>query len=249
MIQRRSVNKNIRKNIRGFHDPGVDMFARRYPRLTRVISILLVVIIPITTILFAANIVFRIPDLYNFELSRTDTLEKADITIEEGNTVGNAIAQFMRHKSDEFQILHEYHGESIPLFSENDQEIMGKYRSFLDKTFVVLIIFLIFVIGSFVFLFAQRWTRRLRKSFIGAIIVYLAMMLGSIFIFVDKPGFAQSFNTKLHVIPFLDDPLPMLFSSHLIIPFGIVLIAISLLLILIGNSITHYWVSDKMMFE
>lgn len=244
-----STQRNINKNLKSFSSPGREIFAKPFPGLTKVLAILIAIFIPLTSILLASNIVFRVPDLYNFEINRTGSLEEEDISLIEDDTIGDTIFSYMFHKTSVFQILYEYRGDEHPLFTANDWEAMEKYRSFLDLTFIILIVIFIISIGGFIFMIATKWVRRLRKAYNFAILVYLAILLGSIAIFTNKSAFGKLINNMLGVSLGKEDGLARIFSADLVSTSGLAIIGISLLVMLLGNSIIRYLTKDYRMFD
>ena len=244
-----NTQRNINKNLRSLGSPGRDIFAKPFPSFTKVLAILLAIFIPLTTILLAANIVFRVPDLYNFEINRTSALEDAEIKIDEDGAIGDLISSYMLHKTDTFQMLHEFRGGKEGLFTDNDKKAMERYRAFLDKTFIILIIIFVISIGGFIFMSATKWIRRLRKVYTVALLFYIAILLGSIAIFLNKGAIQNMLNKVLGVSLGSNDVLDMIFSTSFVTISTLSIIAISLLVMLVGNSIIRYLTKDYRMFD
>ena len=244
-----STQRNLNKNLRSFSAPGRDIFAKPFPAFTKILAILLAIFIPLTSLLLAANIVFRVPDLYNFEINRTSALEEAEISVDEDGAIGELISSYMFHKTDTFQILHEFHGGKVGLFTDNDKQAIEKYRAFMDKTFILLVIIFVISIGGFIFMCATKWIRRLRKAYNVAFLFYIAILLGSIAVFLNTEAFASLVNKILGVTLGGNDVLIMIFPPSLVTVSGLAIIAISLLVMLVGNSIVRYLTKDYRMFD
>ena len=69
--------------------------------LVRILIGILVLCIPIVSILAAANLITRAPDLYSFEFTRSQVLTENKIRIDE-KELSEYISDFMLGKEDEF---------------------------------------------------------------------------------------------------------------------------------------------------
>lgn len=252
MFKNRDINRNINKNITSYRNPGKDLFAKPYPGLTKMFSIIFAIIVPIVFILLATNIVFRMPDVYNFEISRTSALSEAEIRLTENEktgAIGELISDYMRDNVDEFQINQLYHGEGVPLFTENDQKLIKNYRTFLNTTLTVMILLLLLSVFIYIFLYKTEWHRRLRKTYIATIIIYFGIILGLLWLFFDKSMTNNIINGIFKVSSKKDDILPLLFSDSFLIIILIVIIIISLTLLMVGNSVVRYMTKGSRMFD
>ncbi|MDR2156703.1 MAG: hypothetical protein LBO81_02845, partial [Clostridiales Family XIII bacterium] len=129
------VKRNIRKHIRKYD--AADSNAAKTARsvLGVALAAVFALTVPISAIFFAANLVFRLPDLYNFDISRTVVAEDIELKTKT-DAIGDLISDYMFHRTDYFQLRAEYQGREKPVFSINDGMNIGRYRTLLDHTII-----------------------------------------------------------------------------------------------------------------
>jgi hypothetical protein len=210
-------------------------------------------------ILSVANVVFRVPDLYSFDMGRTvvaDDIElkvavvKNDIETNITNTaVGEMISDYMLHKTDYFQLRAEYQGREKPVFSINDGMNMSRYRTLLDRCLAAAVLCLIAVVCIFIFLYRTGAKRALRNGYRVAVVVYLLMCAG-MSEFVRAGGAVRDFvfHVLLNVRPQNGDVLPLLFGQGYRLGAWIAIIVISLVLMIVGNSVVRIFTKEHKMF-
>jgi hypothetical protein len=144
-------------------------------KASKALAVFLALSLTASFIPLAANVVFRIPDLYGFDLGRTNAIAKTGAEVSDDKTAA-AISSFMRHKTDTLQVRANANGREILLFTGNDGAVMGVLRSFLDNIFIIGVTSLA-VFLALAFMLA-RWNRprELRRGFTGGFVLYGALV-------------------------------------------------------------------------
>ncbi|MDR3294469.1 MAG: DUF1461 domain-containing protein [Clostridiales Family XIII bacterium] len=168
------AKRQIKKYITGYKEDrrGRDAADVVGSILVGVCSVLLAISFPLATVTAGVNIVFRIPDLYAFEVDRGEVLNevKLEITAEQ---VGDVISDYFRHKTDEFVLTSELRGRTIQVFTFFEKARMEQFRAILDKCLTLSVGSAGLTVVLFLLLFAFGRKRLLRGAFRGSVAVYV----------------------------------------------------------------------------
>ena len=205
--------------------------------LNRIVFTLLIFTIPFTAVFIAANVTFRLPDVYKFELSRTEVLGELEVN-ESEDRVAEFISSYMLDKEDSFQMQAEYKDKIRNIFSPGEGEFMATSKSYLDISFIALCLMLVFIIFAYWFLRKQKRKTAIRFAYKGGWIVYIIFGLAAtVTLALDRVrnwmmGFAFKYE-------FTDsDLLPQFFGRPFALESVAAIVIISLIILLAGMSIT-----------
>lgn len=205
--------------------------------LNMVLSILLLISIPITTICISNNLTTRMPDIYQFEFKASQNMDSISIEKNE-DQMGEFFSEFMFGKIDVFQIEYKVGENRDVLFTENEIESMNRFRKLENVVLIVAIVSFIVSLTCYILLYKQNLKKYLRETFIKALFFYTAIsgiLLALTFI---KPvvQFYYNYIFNYEIKEFL--VLPQLFSISLIFKMMLTTIAVSLVIMLILWYIT-----------
>jgi len=133
------AKREIRRNIVGYRGRRADMGAVGVLAdvCVRILAVLLAISLPAAAILCTSNLIFRIPDLYNFEIARSGVVKDMGLNLGDAD-VGTAIAEFMRHKTEELTLNETVQDRTLPVFTFLESARMEQYRKILDRSLIVM---------------------------------------------------------------------------------------------------------------
>ena len=152
--------------------------------LVRILIGILVLCIPIVSILAAANLITRAPDLYSFEFTRSQVLTENKIRIDE-KELSEYISDFMLGKEDEFDYKLETQDGEKAIFNEDEASFMKQVRYVLNQTATVLLVISVLILIGILVLFRydiKHLVRFAYKLSVGLFIVFwfiIAWLLSS----------------------------------------------------------------------
>ncbi|MDR3305077.1 MAG: hypothetical protein LBS85_03460 [Clostridiales Family XIII bacterium] len=207
------AKREIKRNIAGYRETrrGSQSGALTYA-LMRVCAVLLAVMIPFTAALFAGNIIFRVPDLYSFEIGRSEILKDLELSVS-ADEIADAISEYMMHKSEELSVTAEVRGKQIPVFGFMEQVRVHALRGVLDKSFVVMCAMAVLSAVFFVLVLFFGRKKYLRHSFLAAIAVYIAIMCGTLYLAAADGALDPLMEKLLGDAPRPGDLLPEMFGQ------------------------------------
>lgn len=111
--------------------------------ITRGLSLLLVVTIPLAILLISSACVLHMPQTYEYYFNDSESLERIGYGVEVSE-MGDAISDYLlMPRTEPFQV-YEQNGEyRDPIFSEADQEVMTRAGKFLFKETAAGVLFLL----------------------------------------------------------------------------------------------------------
>jgi len=257
-----TLKKNIRHNIESWDkvDPAPPQVVRA--AASKVIAVFLALSLAGSLIPLVTNIVFRIPDLYQFDLGRTKLLAEideldVDTKEEKGEaekgkgkeeTVADAISSFMRHKTDNLQPESSAGGYSTSFFTGNDSAVMKTLRSFLDNILVIGFTSLALFVALYIILIGWNRPRELKRGFMGGVIIYAAVVGVTALGIVFKGPLMKIWEDVIGGGFVPTDRMPQIFhSGFFLLAWGAVTF-ITFVIILILFSLTHRVTRDVKMF-
>jgi len=242
-----TLKKNIRHNIEAWDkaEPAPPHAARAV--VAKAVAVFLALSLAGSLVPLVTNIVFRIPDLYQFDLGRTKLVAEADVDIKE-EKVADAISSYMRHKTDSFQVEGGAAGHSVLFFTANDSAVMKTLRSFLDN--ILVIGFTSFALFVALYIILVRWNRPrdLKRGFTGGVIIYGAIVCVTALGIVLKGPLMKIWKDVIGVGFTPEDRMPQIFQSGFFLLTWAAITFITLVVILILFSLTHRMTRDVKMF-
>jgi len=232
-----SLRRNLKRNLTPYNETKMEMpsFVNRF--VAFVLAVILTVSVPVLIIPTAANFIFRIPDLYTFDMNRTANLKEAEISLKP-NQIGSFISLFMRGKADDFDLIDKTEESQKHIFSDNDAIAISSLRDFLDRTVPLPIIAIILFAGLFFTLFRMERYRHIRIAYtIGWILTVIGIGF-AFFVYFNKSIRNQFWKDYLEIELGKKDGLSIIFGDELFL-FGLIACsAIALVMIIIMGSVT-----------
>ncbi|MDR0851872.1 MAG: DUF1461 domain-containing protein [Clostridiales Family XIII bacterium] len=216
--------------------------------LCKLMAVLFAVLTPLIALSFAGNVIFRIPDLYSFDLERTLVAEDINLNAQSGE-IASLLSDYMMHKRDDFQIRTEYQGIEKPVFTLNDGLAVGRYRAFLDTTFAAFCVMFPLFIAFFILLYHLGRKRYLRRAYWGGIALFFVLLLGMAELVRSAALRFMLLHDVLKVNFGIGDVLPQLFGDGYRLEVFIAVFVISVILIIVGNSVTRILTRDERLFD
>ncbi|MEG0662327.1 MAG: hypothetical protein RR472_03535, partial [Anaerovoracaceae bacterium] len=108
-------------------------------------------------ICLSSNLVLRLPDAYQYNLSATQSVSESGRVIKEDKLV-ELFADFMQGKTDKFVLMEDVEYQPENVFNGADQEAMLRLRFALNLILVAGIIALLVTAASYFFLI--RWRKK-----------------------------------------------------------------------------------------
>lgn len=203
----------------------------------RIIFGLLILAIPLVALSASANLVLRLPDLYKFELERTEVARDINLNLS-GEELSDFISEYMCGKEESFQLKAEYDGREKNIFTATEEAVMSQFRNIMDISRIVLGALFIFVLLAYWHLLRQKRKEALRFAYKAGVITYivLAAILTVGFLVESLRGMIMDFAIGGHFAP--EDLLPQLFGNTIILEATIIIIIISAIIMVIGRAIT-----------
>jgi hypothetical protein len=195
----------------------------------------------------AANLVFRVPDLYSFDLGRTQSTAEIGVNVSDSR-VADAISSFMRHKTDSFQVGVKQDSTGVSLFTGNDGAVMTTLRSFLDN--ICVIGFTSFALFIALSVMLVRWDRprELRLGFTGGLVIYGALICFTAFTIVFGGPGAWIWTDVIGAGFTPADTMPKLFHSGFFLLAWIAITVITLVIVVILFSVVRRLTRHERMF-
>ena len=192
----------------------------------------MVISIPIAIICLANNLTTRMPDLYQYEFKSTEILGDLSVAKNE-DEMGQFFSEFMMGKTQKFQIEYQFGDNTDNLFSNNEQNTMGKFKSVNNAILLAGIVALILAITSYFLLYKQNLKILLRRTFSKTLILFATLIsfitIGAFVSPLIGSEYAFLFNYKIKSFMALPKLLPKSFFIHSILA----TVAISIIIMLI----------------
>ncbi|MDR0357076.1 MAG: hypothetical protein LBH63_01700 [Clostridiales Family XIII bacterium] len=247
MRRSRRVQRNLRRYIRKYNATEPKTAGAIRSALAVALAAIFALAVPVFSVVFAANVVFRMPDLYNFDVGRTVVADEIELNIKT-DAIGDLISDYMFHKTDYFQVRAEYQGREKPVFSINDGMNMSRYRKLLDRSFIVLCASAVSGVAIFVLLRKTGRKRGLRNGYRAGIALCALAYLG-MGEFVRNEGLRSTLlRVLLNVRPQNTDVLPLLFGEGYRLGAFIAIVVISGVIVIVGFSVVRLFTKVNKMF-
>lgn len=138
-----------------------------------VLSWLIIICLPIISIGTSANMLFRLPDIYQFQMNASRVLSSYNAGGQE-EKVAQAIGKYMQYRAEEFQYQYDEEEEMALLFSKNDQEGMAGLRKRLNISLALVVLSALIVILTYVILIKDENLEIIRIRFKMSLLLYFA---------------------------------------------------------------------------
>lgn len=142
----------------------------------RLVLPVLVLFLPVFILLTADNLVFRLPDLYNYHMLNTEILNEKMIAADEKD-VAQTISGYMTHRTDEFQMKEDLAYLPEDIFTAEDGRMASRMRQALDVKGILGVFALIVSVACAAVLLRLRERDLILRGFYYALPVFLAVGL------------------------------------------------------------------------
>lgn len=246
MRKNRRVQKNIESNIKSYDQKPITTDHVLIKVTLFFVVLILVIAIPLMSIFAGANVAFRVSDVFKFDFNNSQAASalELDMTSEE---LGSVFADFMMHKTDKFELTASVDGTLTSVYSPEDSELMMHFRGLVDASLVAMgILFLLLTIIT-IYMIVKKEYKLLRRGYnISAILYFL--LIGGVASVAFMPTIrAQVLDALLGQTVSPDSALLKTFSTSYPMETGLVVVAVSLVLMVIIRSI--FWrfsIKDRM---
>lgn len=182
--------------------------------LIKTFSIALAVTIPITSFCLGANIVTRMPDVYQYEFKATDVLKNFDLN-KNDDQMGEFISDFMTGKIAKLQIIKEDDDRPQSVFTKNEMSAAANARKYMNILTAIGIMALIFMVVSFIMLKKYEFDKEIRRQFKLGAIIYGCLIVSYVAGYFIAAKTGHSLGDLLGYIPHEDDLLPQIITDGL----------------------------------
>jgi hypothetical protein len=242
------VKRNIKKNISRYNTNKIDKLDVTSSFFTKIAIILFAVMLPLIAYFAAANVVFRVPDIYSFDLNRTEVLNKELMLETTPAKIGNLLSDYMLHKTDRFRMTANFKGSKSNVFTITDTIMIARSRAMLDKMFVAMGAMLVFsglILGLMVK--ADKW-KAIRRG-VKAGFAFYGLGIFGFLLFIYSQTMRTNFFAKFMKVGFTDfDTLPQMFGGFYRLEAIAVLILLATILMFIWRSIVWNLTKGEKMF-
>ena len=127
------TNRQIKRNIKSYLDrQRHESSGAALDAVFHILAALVAILLPISLVALASDIVFRVPDLMAFELDRSGILQETGLDLTP-DAVADEISEYLRHKKDVLDLTTQIARKDVPVFSFMDEVNLGRIRALLDK--------------------------------------------------------------------------------------------------------------------
>ncbi|MDR3295473.1 MAG: DUF1461 domain-containing protein [Clostridiales Family XIII bacterium] len=214
--------------------------------INRSLFVLLILVLPVICILAAANLTFRLPDVYRYEFSRSEVTKEIGLDLSQ-DELADFFSAYMFGDGD-FQKTAWYMGRERPVFGRGEGTVMGQFRNLLNLSARVLAAAFLLALFSFWFLLRQDKKEALRIAWRAASVLYAACIVALFALFSFEELHTQLYEWYF-VYSFDEaDILPLLLSRAFFLENAVVVTVLSLIILAVGYSVTKRLTRPDRMF-
>ncbi|WP_312647772.1 DUF1461 domain-containing protein [Aminipila sp.] len=182
--------------------------------LIKTLFIALAVTIPATSFCLGANIVTRMPDVYQYEFKATEALKNVELS-KNDDEMGEFISDFMFGKQAQFQLLIEDEDKPQSIFTENEMSAMANARKYMNIVAALGFVACVLMVVSFIMLKKYEFNREIRKQYKLGAIIYVCLIVGYLVGFYVAAKTGHSLLDMLAYVPDEEDLLPQIMTEGL----------------------------------
>lgn len=136
-------------------------------QLRHIVSLFIIILtinIALISIFGGTNLVTRYPDLYSFEFTNTEAFKESDLVYDE-EELANIFSKYLFGEISDFQIVAEYQGREVEVFSNQEQIGMQNLKNLLNYTFVITLIALLISLLIILYMLKRGWKIFIRRAY------------------------------------------------------------------------------------
>jgi hypothetical protein len=203
--------------------------------INRTLFVLLILAIPLSCILAAVNVSARLPDVYRYELNRSEIISEMGLGVTK-DELARFFSQYMLGTLDDFQYIDEKRERAI--FGIGEAVFMGRLRSLLNMSALCLTGMLCFIVFTYWFLLRQDRKEAVRFAYRAGMVLYAGLAALIAALLYKREWITSAFDRFLLYEFEETDALPQFLPSVILSEIAVVAAVLSLILLLAGHSIT-----------
>lgn len=180
----------------------------------RVLSVALTVTIPLMAFGLGANIVTRMPDVYQYQFKATDSLKHVDLD-KNDDEMGEFISDFMLGKVKEFQVATSDDDRPQQVFTQEEVQAAAQARKDMNVTAVIGLIALVVMVTAFVMMKRYEMEKEIRLRFKWGATIYALLLLAYLGGFFAAAKMGHTLPDMLGYMPQEEDVLTQIITPEL----------------------------------
>jgi hypothetical protein len=203
--------------------------------INRILFGLLILAIPLTCILTAGNLSARLPDVYRYEFNRSEIINDLGLGVT-SDELARFFSQYMLGTLDDFQYTDVK--RERPIFGIGEAVFMDRLRSLMNTSLFFLAGMVVIVLFTYWFLLRQGRKEAIRIAYKAGAVLYAIMAAATAFLLYSHK-FPANLLDDFFLYKFEEtDVVPQLLPPVIILENALVSAVISLIMLLIGYSVT-----------
>ena len=147
--------------------------------LNKLLILLVILMIPLVSISASVNIITRMPDIYAYEFTRTQIMEKIGLDAD-ADELSGLFSDYLTGSASEFQITAEYQGREKDVFSPEDQIGMQNVRKVLNAGLAAAIAMGVLSAAIVYYFIRLGHKERVRTAFRISVALFIALWLAAV---------------------------------------------------------------------
>lgn len=130
----------------------------------------------IVAIFTGENIITRFPDIYSYEFTKSQITKELDLNYDD-KLLAEVFSNYLFGKSEEFQVVAEYQGREVEVFTNAEQIAISKIKTGLNINLAIAVIGLLVSIAIIVFMIKRGWKEYVRQAYNYSLIFFSSTWL------------------------------------------------------------------------
>ena len=216
--------------------------------INRALFALLILAVPLTCMLAAVNLTFRLPDIYRYEFDRSGVIKEIGLSDVSSDELADFFSKYMTGSFDGFQFSAYYMGSERPIFGIGESAAMEQLRALLNGSAGCVLAMLALMVFVYAFLLRQGRKEAVRYAYKAGIVLYLLLSAGGAAV-IFTPAADEFLMENIIFYQLKEtDMLPQLLPKAFFVENEVVATLISLLILSFGYSVTKRFTRPDRMF-
>ncbi|MDR2088264.1 MAG: hypothetical protein LBP73_02795 [Clostridiales Family XIII bacterium] len=203
--------------------------------INRTLFVLLILTIPLSAILTAVNLSARLPDIYRYEFNRSEIVSEMGLGVT-NDELARFFSEYMLGTLEDFQYTDVK--RERPIFGIGEAVFMDRLRSLLNVSLLSLAVMVCFIAFTYWFLLRQDRKEAVRFAYRAGMVLYAGLAAGIAFLLYKREAVTRSLDRFLLYRFEETDVVPQLLPPVILFEVAAVAAVVSLVVLLIGYSIT-----------
>lgn len=209
---------------------------------------IVVVSLPLMIFCLVANLVMRLPDVYEYSLNSSNILQHSSIATDT-ESVKTAISKYLQGKSTELSLVESNGYKPTDIFSKEDKQAMLQLRSFLNVLLGVGAVAFIFTFIIYFFMVRWRVKGIFMERFKQAAWVFIMLQIINLTICFITPVWKRVYGLFIRTSFKDGDNLVLLLGEHFPRQVAIFEFLIGTVIMLIIGYFTRSFAGRKKLFK